>query len=323
VNVAVGLARLGVETAIVSRVGSDGHGEFVRRFLTDERVDVGWLGTDLQYRTPLTFCEVWPPDRFPLTFYRQPTAPDWELTAESLDVDAIAGIPLLFASATGLARSPSREATMVALEAHRGTTVLDLDWRPSLWAESEEYAGLAREAARRVDVVVGTEGEFVGAAGEPDPEPAALALLEAGPSLAVIKRGAKGAIALEDGRRVESPGVDVEVVNGLGAGDAFAAGLGRVEVPLVRRCEDWGWRVRRVVHGVGGGVHRGARGCGRRGIRAGRVGAGGPERRVLGDALGALPPTRLAVSGLSQPGSRAGGDGRRCGEGPPAPTHQA
>jgi 5-dehydro-2-deoxygluconokinase len=227
VNVAVGLARLGVETAIVSRVGSDGHGEFVRRFLTDERVDVGWLGTDLQYRTPLTFCEVWPPDRFPLTFYRQPTAPDWELTAESLDLDAIAGIPLLFASATGLARSPSREATMVALEAHRGTTVLDLDWRPSLWAESEEYAGLAREAARRVDVVVGTEGEFVRSAGDPDPEPAALALLEAGPSLAVIKRGAKGAIALEDGRRVESPGVDVEVVNGLGAGDAFAAGLGR------------------------------------------------------------------------------------------------
>jgi 5-dehydro-2-deoxygluconokinase len=75
-NVATGLARLGVRTAIVSRVGDDGHGEFVRDFLASEGVDVRFLRTDPYWPTPPTFCEVWPPDHFPITFYRRPSCPD-------------------------------------------------------------------------------------------------------------------------------------------------------------------------------------------------------------------------------------------------------
>src|SRR5437773_2148748 len=76
-NVCTGLARLQVSTAIVSKVGNDGHGEFIRDFLLREGVDVGWLGVDQTLNTPVVFCEIWPPDRFPLLFYRTPTCPDW------------------------------------------------------------------------------------------------------------------------------------------------------------------------------------------------------------------------------------------------------
>ncbi len=213
-NVATGLARLGVATAIVSRVGNEGHGEFVRDFLEGEGVDTRFLAVDPYWQTPPTFCEVWPPDRFPLTFYRKPTAPDWELQPTDFDAGEVAAAPLLFATGTGLARSPSRETTLAALEAHGGTTVLDLDWRPSLWEDPGDYAPLVARAATAADVVIGNEEE-VEAAGLPDP-----------PARLVLKRGERGATVFEGGAETEVPGRPVAVVNGLGAGDAFAAALG-------------------------------------------------------------------------------------------------
>jgi 5-dehydro-2-deoxygluconokinase len=131
-NLSTGLTRLGVRTAIVSRVGDDGHGEFVRDWLAGEGVDVRFLATDPYWLTPPTFCEVWPPDNFPILFYRRPTAPDWQLAPDDFDREEIAGAALLYATGTGLAQSPSRETTLEALRAHRGTTIFDLDWRPSL-----------------------------------------------------------------------------------------------------------------------------------------------------------------------------------------------
>jgi 5-dehydro-2-deoxygluconokinase len=225
VNVATGLARLGVRTAIVSKVGGDGHGQFIREWLESEGVDVSWLGTDPRHLTPIVFCEVFPPDRFPLLFYRRPTAPDWELQAGDFDLAAVAAAPYLAVSGTGLARSPSREATLAALEAHHGTAVFDLDWRPTLWARPDEYEGVARRAMRYSDVVVGNEGEIEAAVGRTSPEEAARRIRGHGPSIVVIKRGARGAVAFEGGLRREAPGVRAEVVNGLGAGDGFLAAL--------------------------------------------------------------------------------------------------
>jgi 5-dehydro-2-deoxygluconokinase len=212
-NVATGLARLGVRTAIVSRVGADGHGEYVRATLAGEGVDVRFLAVDPYWLTPPTFCEVWPPDRFPITFYRRPTAPDWQLAPEDFDADEVADAPLLYATGTGLAQSPSRETTLAALRAHRGTTIFDLDWRPALWDVRGEYPPLAAEAAAAADIVIGNEEE-VGAARVEVPT-------------LVLKRGDRGATVIEDGRETDVPGHPVEVVNGLGAGDAFAAALGR------------------------------------------------------------------------------------------------
>ena len=212
-NVATGLARLGVRTAILSRVGDDGHGEFVRDFLAGEGVDVRFLRVDPYWQTPPTFCEVWPPDRFPITFYRRPTAPDWQLSSGDFDLEEVTAAPLLYGTGTGLAQSPSRETTLAALDAHRGTTIFDLDWRPSLWERTEEYPVLVREALAAADLVIGNEEE-VDAAGAGDARPL------------VVKRGERGATVYEDGEETEVPGSPVEVVNGLGAGDAFAAAVG-------------------------------------------------------------------------------------------------
>jgi 5-dehydro-2-deoxygluconokinase len=212
-NVATGLARLGVRTAIVSRVGADGHGDFVRAWLAGEGVDVRFLATDPYWLTPPTFCEAWPPDRFPITFYRRPTAPDWQLSPEDFAADEVASAPLLYATGTGLAQSPSRETTLGAMRSHRGTTIFDLDWRPTLWDDPDAYPALAEQAVASADVVIGNEEE-VEAAG-----------IEA-PTL-VLKRGERGATVFEAGEETDVPGYPVEVVNGLGAGDAFAAALGQ------------------------------------------------------------------------------------------------
>jgi 5-dehydro-2-deoxygluconokinase len=212
-NLATGLARLGVRTAIVSRVGDDGHGEFVRDWLAGEGVDVRFLATDPYWLTPPTFCEVWPPDNFPILFYRRPTAPDWQLAPGDFDREEVAAAELLYATGTGLAQSPSRETTLDALHAHRRTTIFDLDWRPSLWNEPAEYPPLAAEASAASDIVIGNEEE-VEAAGLRDV-----------PRL-ILKRGERGATVYEDGEATDVPGHPVEVVNGLGAGDAFAAAVG-------------------------------------------------------------------------------------------------
>jgi 5-dehydro-2-deoxygluconokinase len=217
-NVATGLSRLGVRTAIVSRVGDDGHGEFVRAFLESEGIDTRFLAVDTAWPTPPTFCEIWPPDEFPLTFYRRPTAPDWQIRSEDLDRAELANVPLLYATGTGLAQSPSRETTLQLLGEHRQTTIFDLDWRPTLWDRPEEYLEAAHGAAGVVDVVVGNTEEVAAAGGIET-------LLGLAPAL-ILKRGGNGAVLYADGEVVDVPGIPVEVVNGLGAGDAFAAALG-------------------------------------------------------------------------------------------------
>ena len=217
-NVATGLARLGVSTAIVSRVGDDGHGEFVRDFLEHEGIDTRLLSVDREWLTPPTFCEIWPPDDFPITFYRHPTAPDWQIVVDEADVDSVAAAPVLFATGTGLAQSPSRETTLALVSEHRGTTVFDLDWRPSLWDDPTAYRPAVQEASGFADVVVGNTDEIAAAGGVDE-------LLALAPAV-VLKRGGAGAALYADGEVVDVPGIPVEVVNGLGAGDAFAAALG-------------------------------------------------------------------------------------------------
>src|SRR2546428_980009 len=212
-NVVTGLARLGVRAAIVSRVGAEGHGDFVRDWLAREGVDVRFLAVDPYWQTPPTFCEVWPPDRFPILFYRKPTAPDWQLSPGDFDAEEVANARLLYATGTGLAQSPSRETTLGALRAHRGTTIFDLDWRPALWERPDEYPALAAEACAAADIVIGNEEEVEAA--------------RAKAPTVVVKRGERGATVDERGDETDVPGVPVEVVNRLGAGDAFAAAVGQ------------------------------------------------------------------------------------------------
>src|SRR5262249_34264475 len=150
-NVAIGLGRLGVRVAIIAGVGDDGHGTFVRRTLAEEGVDVKWLQTHPTLRTALAFCEAWPPDHFPITFYREPTCPDWEVSLADVPLDVIAEAPLVYVTGTGLVRDPSRSMVLGILQHRVGQayTVFDLDWRPALWGgRVAEYQALAHIGAR-------------------------------------------------------------------------------------------------------------------------------------------------------------------------------
>jgi 5-dehydro-2-deoxygluconokinase len=224
-NVAVAAARLGRRSAVITKVGDDGFGPYVRAALRGFGVDDRFVGTHPTLRTPIVFCEVHPPDRFPLLFYREPTAPDMTIAREELDLDAVARADLFWTTGTGLSAEPSRGATLAALDAARGIRVHDLDHRPALWASTADARRWAGEAIRRATVVVGNSDEAEMATGERDPERAAAALLQMGASTAVVKMGGDGAIASTRDGTVRALAYKVEVLNGLGAGDAFGGML--------------------------------------------------------------------------------------------------
>jgi 5-dehydro-2-deoxygluconokinase len=226
-NVAVAAARLGARAAVVTKVGDDPFGPYVRGALRGFGVDDAFVGTHPALRTPVVFCEIFPPDDFPLLFYREPTAPDMTLATEELDLDAIRAARVFWTTGTGLSAEPSRAATLAALAARDrgGITVHDLDHRPMFWADESEAERWAREALAHATVAVGNRDEAAVATGTRDPEAAAEALLELGVELAIVKRGPEGVLARTRAQRVEVPPVPVDVVNGLGAGDAFGGAL--------------------------------------------------------------------------------------------------
>jgi 5-dehydro-2-deoxygluconokinase len=242
-NVAVAAARYGRRAAVITRTGDDPFGRFIHKALQGYGVDDRFVTAVPGLPTPLAFCEIFPPDDFPLYFYRYPKAPDLEIHADELDLDAIRAARIVWATVTGLSQEPSREATLTALAEHPGRTVIDLDYRPMLWddpGEAPHWAGLALE---RASVAVGNLDECEVAVGEREPRAAARAILARGPELAIVKMGPEGVLAATAEEVVEVPPVKVDVVNGLGAGDAFGGAL----------CHGLlaGWGLRRLVDFAG------------------------------------------------------------------------
>jgi 5-dehydro-2-deoxygluconokinase len=226
-NVAVAAARLGARAAVITKVGDDPFGPYVRAALRGFGVDDRWVGTHPALRTPVVFCEIFPPDDFPLLFYREPQAPDMTIAPDELDLDAIREARVFWTTGTGLSAEPSRAATLAALEERsevRGVTVHDLDHRPIFWGD-EDAGEWARRALAHATVAVGNRDEVEVAVGTREPDEAAEALLDVGVQLAVVKRGPDGTLARTRGERVEVPPVPVDVVCGLGAGDAFGGAL--------------------------------------------------------------------------------------------------
>ncbi|MEU7057459.1 5-dehydro-2-deoxygluconokinase [Streptomyces sp. NPDC046197] len=227
-NVAVAAARLGRSAAVITRTGNDPFGTYLHEALKEFGVDDRWVTPVDAHPTPVTFCEIFPPDDFPLYFYRRPKAPDLEIHTDELDLFAVRAARIFWITGTGLSEEPSRSATLAALEARdrAGTTVFDLDWRPMFWRDPEQARPYYTEALRHATVAVGNLDECEIATGVREPEACAEALLAAGVELAVVKQGPKGVLAVHrDGTRAEVPPVPVEVVNGLGAGDAFGGSL--------------------------------------------------------------------------------------------------
>ena len=226
-NVAVAAARHGRRTGVITRTGEDPFGTYLHRALRSFGVDDRFVSGVPGLCTPVTFCEIFPPDDFPLYFYRFPTAPDLQIRAEELDLAAVAAADIFWVTVTGLCQEPSRAATMAALEARgdHGLTVVDLDYRPMFWESAAEATPYVRAALAHADVAVGNREECEVAVGEREPERAAAALLDLGVELAVVKQGPAGVLGVRGDEAVLVPPVPVDVVNGLGAGDAFGGAM--------------------------------------------------------------------------------------------------
>jgi 5-dehydro-2-deoxygluconokinase len=268
-NVAVAAARYGRRTAVITRTGEDPFGRFLHQALRGYGVDDRYVTGVKGLPTPVTFCEIFPPDDFPLYFYRLPKAPDLEIYPEELDLEAIRQAGVFWVTVTGLSAEPSRGATLAALEARAGKdiTVLDLDYRPMFWPSREEARHWVQQALPHATVAVGNLDECDTAVGEREPLKAARKLHDFGVKLAIVKQGPKGVLASLAPRRGARgglggtvspqeqggsrgglggtvspqeqggsggdfppeistvPPVPVDVMNGLGAGDAFGGAL--------------------------------------------------------------------------------------------------
>lgn len=231
-NVAVGAARLGRRSAVLTKVGADGFGDYVRTAAAGFGVDPTWIGTAPELQTPVVFCALDPPEDPPLLFYRQPVAPDLTLTAADVPWDLVVDVPLLWVTGTGTSLDPSRQIhhDMLARRGRPGPltgrfTVLDLDWRPMFWpsphAARREYVRMLEH----VTVAVGNRVEVEVAVGTRDPEEGARRLLDLGVAIALVKQGPDGVlVATQEGMRTVPP-FPVRTVCGLGAGDAFGGML--------------------------------------------------------------------------------------------------
>jgi 5-dehydro-2-deoxygluconokinase len=225
-NVAVAASRHGRRSAVISRTGDDPFGRFIHRALREFGVDDTYVEAIPDLLTPVTFCEIFPPDDFPLYFYRQ-AAPDLQIAVADLDLEGIRSADIFWTTVTGLCQEPSRSATLAALEARGrdGITILDLDYRPMFWPHPDEASSAVHEALQHVTVAVGNREECKVAVGETEPAAAAKALRDRGIDLAIVKQGPKGVLAVDGDGSVEVPPVPVDVVNGLGAGDAFGGAV--------------------------------------------------------------------------------------------------
>jgi 5-dehydro-2-deoxygluconokinase len=249
-NVAVAAARLGERAAVVTAVGPDPFGRFARRELRRLGVDNSLVAVVPELATPVTFCEIFPPDDFPLWFYRSPTAPDLQITPEAASLQAARQARLAWFTLTGLSEEPSRATHYRLLEARAAAasasapapgapapprhltpagpqrhTVFDLDYRPMFWPSPQAARAQAQALLPQATVAVGNRQECEVAVGESDPERAADALLDAGVEVAIVKQGPRGVLAKTAHERLEVPPFPVEVVNGLGAGDGFGGAL--------------------------------------------------------------------------------------------------
>jgi 5-dehydro-2-deoxygluconokinase len=244
-NTAVGASRLGLRAAMLTRVGDEHNGRFVRETLVAEGVDVSQVRTDPKRLTALVFLGIRDANTFPLVFYRDHCA-DMGLCTDDVDPAFIASSRALLISGTHLSQPQTYDACVTAMRAARATgtrVVLDIDYRPVLWGLTSPGLGEQRyvrsdrvsEHLQTVlplcDLVVGTEEEIHIAGGSPGSLPALRRIRELTNALIVMKRGPMGCAAfpaaipecLDDG--VQGPGFPVEVFNVLGAGDAFMAGL--------------------------------------------------------------------------------------------------
>lgn len=244
-NIACGAARLGLKSAVITRVGNEHMGRFIREQLAREGVDTRGVATDPERLTALVLLGIRDENQFPLIFYRENCA-DMALSEEDIDEDFVASARALVVTGTHLSHPRTETAVMKALKLarkHGVKTALDIDYRPNLWGVAGHGDGESRFVESRAvtdklqstlhlfDLIVGTEEEFHIAGGSTNTVDALRAVRNASDATLICKRGALGAVAIEDwvpdslDAAQSGPGFPIEVFNVLGAGDGFFSGL--------------------------------------------------------------------------------------------------
>jgi 5-dehydro-2-deoxygluconokinase len=227
-NVAVAAARLGLRAAVFTKVGDDGLGTYIRTALADQfAVDTRFVGVDPALKTPVVVAVMDPPEDPQFVMYREPRAPDSTIRPDEIDLEIVRDVPVFWVSAGALAVEPSRGTTRTLLfeRGRKRHTILDLDYRASFWATEREAGREIGATIDAVTVAVGNRTECEVAVGTSEPDLAADALLDRGVELAIVKLGGDGVLVATPDERHVVPPVPVEVVSGLGAGDAFGGAL--------------------------------------------------------------------------------------------------
>jgi 5-dehydro-2-deoxygluconokinase len=227
-NVSVGTRRLGLRSALLTAVGDDQVGDFVTAFLDRERVETRFIPRKAGHRTSAVILTIQPPDKFPLTFYRDNCA-DRALTIDDVARAPIADSRVIFVTGTGLSHDPARDATLAAAAAARDAgvpVVVDIDYRPDQWDNAAAFSTQMRRLLRSATLAVGTEEELAATSGSTAVAPGAALLLACGIEALVLKRGARGSTVFRlNAPPAEAAPFPIDVLNVLGAGDAFASGL--------------------------------------------------------------------------------------------------
>jgi 5-dehydro-2-deoxygluconokinase len=226
-NVAIAAARLGRTAAVYTKVGEDPFGEVAIGELRDFGVDVSYVSVEPGTLTPLAFAVLDPPEDPKLLFRREPPAPDLQLRPGEVPDEAVAGAAILWVSGGALSVDPSRSTVqqMMAARGRARHTILDLDYRPSFWSSREEAARTIGGAVTQATIAVGNREECAVAVGTGDPRDAAARLLDRGVELAIVKLGGDGVLLADSAGERLVPPAPIEVLCGLGAGDAFGGGL--------------------------------------------------------------------------------------------------
>jgi 5-dehydro-2-deoxygluconokinase len=245
-NIAVGAQRLGLKTTLLTAVGKDKTGDFLLNFLNKENVNTEFIPQIEGARTSAVLLGIEPPDRFPLVYYRD-NAADSQITIDHVKAAGIKNFKLLEISGTALNIEPSRSAVFYAVEqaAENGVQVLlDIDFRADQWKDIRSFGLMVRAILPKVDIALGTEEEILAATLQDasqvsiahqqisapeikgNLEEAIKKILDTGVKVLIVKKGSKGAtIYSKNSEPKDVPGFPVEILNVLGAGDAFASGF--------------------------------------------------------------------------------------------------
>ena len=226
-NVAVAAARLGHRAAVFTKVGDDPFGGVALAELEDHGVDASYVGVEPGRPTPLAFAVLDPPAEPRLLFRREPPVPDLQLRPGEVDLATVRQVPLMWISAGALSTEPSAATveTILRDRRRRRHTILDLDYRPTFWPSRDHALATIAAALEHATIAVGNREECAVAVGTADPCEAAARLRAAGPELAIVKLGADGVLLATARHQVQIAPPPVDVLCGLGAGDAFGGGL--------------------------------------------------------------------------------------------------